>query len=63
MKRFNRILAALLAALMLCGACTTVAEMNVELNLDAQANPGSIELEIDPENGANGPDGGLALAT
>ena len=61
MKRFNRILAALLAALMLCGACTTVAEMNVELNLDAQANPGSIELEIDPENGANEPDGGLAL--
>lgn len=61
MKRFNRILAALLAALMLCGAWAAVAEMNVELNLDAQANPGSIELEIDPENGANGPDGGLAL--
>ncbi len=61
MKRFNRILAALLAALMLCGACTTVAEMNVELEINAPVNPGSIELEIDPENGANGPDGGLVL--
>ena len=61
MKRFNRILAALLAALMLCGACTTVAEMNVELEINAPANPGSIELEIDPESGANEPDGGLAL--
>ncbi len=61
MKRFNRILAALLAALMLCGACTTVAEMNVELEINAPANPGSIELEIDPESGANIPDGGLAL--
>ena len=61
MKRFNRILAALLAALMLCGACTTVAEMNVELEINAPVNPGSIELEIDPENGANGPEGGLEL--
>ena len=61
MKRFNRILAALLSALMLCGACTTVAEMNVELEINAPANPGSIELEIDPEIGANIPDGGLAL--
>jgi len=61
MKRFNRILAALIAVLMLCGACTTVAEMDVDLTLDAQGNPGSIELEIDPEAWVDEPDGGLEL--
>lgn len=61
MKCFNRIVAALLAALMLCGTCTTVAEMDVELNLNAQRNSGDIELEIAPGAEANETGGGLAL--
>ena len=45
MKRFNRILAALLAALMLCGAWTAVAEMDVELEIESQTNPESVDPE------------------
>ena len=49
MKRINRILAALLAALMLCGAWTAVAEMDVELEIEA---PGYSE-GVDPKTGDN----------
>ena len=57
MKRFNRILAALLAVLMLCGAWTAVAEMDVELEIESQMNPEG----VDPEVGVNEPKVELVL--
>ena len=50
MKRWNRILAALLAAVLLCGAWTAFAEMELELGLDSLESNAGIELEIDPES-------------
>jgi hypothetical protein len=49
MKPFNRILAVLLATLMLCGAWTAVAEIDVELEIEAQGNTEGIA----PETGDN----------
>lgn len=57
MKHFNRILAALLAALMLCGPWTAVAEMEVELEIESQIGSEGIA----PETGDNEPEVELEL--